>query len=80
MMQAVKPYLKDLTAGKFLEGMATLMDKQRLERDYHTYILEGRDFDFMPEDMPSGCTIIRKADGTPQLVITDSHAFARHFK
>lgn len=80
MMQAVKPYLKDLTAEKILEAMATLMDKERLERDYRTYILEGRDFDFLPEDMPSGCTIVRKADGTPQLIITDTDAFAQHFK
>lgn len=80
MMQAVKPYLSDFSAEKFLNAMGGLMDKERLERDYQTYIMEGKDFEFAPEDLPSGCAIIRKTDGTPQLTITDSVAFTKHFK
>ena len=80
MMQAVKPYLKDFSEEKFLNAMAGLMDRERLERDYQTYIIEGKDFEFRPEDLPSGCTIVRKANGTPQLVITDAEVFAKHFE
>ncbi|MBQ9666311.1 MAG: hypothetical protein IJ635_01480 [Bacteroidaceae bacterium] len=80
MMQAVKPFLDDFSAEKFLDAMAKLMDRKRLEKDYQTYMQEGKDFDFFVEDLPTGCKIVRQNDGTPQLVITDSVAFARHFQ
>lgn len=79
MMQAVKPFINDFTAEKFLNAMAGLMNRERLENDYRTFILEGKDFDFFPEDLPSGCAITYREDGAPQLVITDSTAFALHF-
>ncbi len=80
MMEAVKPFVDDFTAEKFLDAMAGLMDRDRLEKDYRRYILEGKDFDFFAEDLPSGCAITRREDGAPQLVITDPAAFALHFK
>ena len=80
MMQAVKPFIDDFTAEKFLDAMAGLMDRERLEKDYRTYIVEGMDFKFLPEDLPSGCAIIHREDGAPQLVVTDTVAFARHFE
>ena len=79
-MQAVKPFIDDFTAEKFLTAMASLMDKERLEKDYEKYILQGVDFDFLPEDMPSGCRIVRNAEGVPRLEITDEAAFAKHFQ
>jgi len=30
--------------------------------------------------LPSGCAIIHREDGAPQLVVTDTVAFARHFE
>ena len=80
MMQAVKPFLDSFTEEKFLDAMSGLMDRDRLERDYRKYILEGQDFDFLPDDLPSGCAIIHRDDGAPQLMITDTAAFALHFK
>ncbi len=80
MMQTVKPFIDDFTAEKFLDAMAGLMDRERLEKDYRTYIVEGKDFEFLPEDLPSGCAIIHREDGAPQLVVTDTVAFARHFE
>lgn len=79
MMQAVKPFLADFSADKFIDAMAEFIDRDLLEKDYRKYIVEGRDFDFLPENMPSGCRIIRHADGTPELLITDSIAFSKHF-
>ena len=80
MMQTVKPFIDDFTAEKFLDAMAGLMDRERLEKDYRTYFVEGKDFEFLPEDLPSGCAIIHREDGAPQLVVTDTVAFARHFE
>ncbi|MGM9685289.1 MAG: hypothetical protein ACI3YI_03560 [Bacteroidaceae bacterium] len=80
MMKAVKPFLDDFSAEKFIEAMSKLMDRKRLEKDYRQFIVDGKDFDFFPQDLPSGCTIIREKDGTPQLQITDSILFAEHFK
>lgn len=79
MMQAVKPFIDDFTAEKFLDAMAGLMDRDRLEKDYRRYILEGKDFDFFSEDLPSDCAITRREDGAPQLVVTDPAAFALHY-
>lgn len=80
MMKAVKPFIDDFSAEKFLDAMSTLMDRERLERDYKKYILEGRNFDFRPEDLPSGCRIVYRADGAPQLEVTDTVQFAKHFQ
>ncbi len=80
MMEAVKPFIYDFTVEKFLDAMAGLMDRERLERDFQTYIVEGKDFAFLPEDMPSGCAMIRREDGTPQLVVTDTLVFSKHFQ
>jgi len=79
-MQTVKPFIDDFTAEKFLDAMAGLMDRERLEKDYRTYIVEGKDFDFFAEDLPSGCAITRREDGAPQLVVTDTVTFAKHFE
>lgn len=80
MMKAVKPFIDNFSAEKFLDAMSTLMDRERLERDYKKYILEGRNFDFRPEDLPSGCRIVYRADGAPQLEVTDTVQFAKHFQ
>jgi len=80
IMEAVKPFIDDFTAEKFLTAMASLMDKERLQKDYEKYILQGADSDFFPEDMPSGCRIVRNAEGVPRLEITDEVAFAKHFQ
>lgn len=80
MMEAVKPFVDDFTAEKFLDAMAGLMNRERLEKDFRRYILEGKDFDFFADDLPSGCTITHREDGAPQLVITDSVTFAKHFE
>ena len=80
IMEAVKPFIDDFTAEKFLTAMASLMDKERLQKDYEKYILQGADFDFLPEDMPSGCRIVRNSEGVPRLEITDEAAFAKHFQ
>lgn len=79
-MKAIKPFIDDFSAEKFLDAMATLMDRERLERDYKKYILEGQDFDFRPEDLPSGCRIVYRADGAPRLEVTDTVQFAKHFQ
>ena len=80
MMKAIKPFIDDFSAEKFLDAMATLMDRERLERDYKKYILEGQDFDFRPDDFPSGCRIVYRADGAPRLEVTDTVQFAKHFQ
>lgn len=80
MMKAVKPFLEDFSADKFLEAMSTLMDRERLENDYKKYILDGTDFDFFQEDLPSGCRIVYRPDGVPQLEVTDTLLFAKHFQ
>ena len=80
MMQAFKPFLHDFSGEKLVNALATTMDRERLEQDYRKYIIEGKDFDFKPEDLPSGCTIGRKQDGVPMLEVTDSAAFAKHFQ
>ena len=80
MMEAVRPFLDDFTAEKFLDAMAVLMEKERLEKDYKQYILEGRDFDYQAEDLPSGCRIMYQPDGTPQLEVTDAALFMKHFQ
>lgn len=80
MMDAVRPFLDDFTADKFLDAMSVLMEKERLEKDYKKYILEGRDFDFQAEDLPSGCRIVYQPDGTPQLEVTDAALFKKHFQ
>lgn len=79
MMYAVKPFLADFSSDKFIDAMAEFIDRDLLEKDYRNYIIEGHDFDFLPENMPSGCRIIRHVDGMPELLITDSTAFFRHF-
>lgn len=79
MMKAVKPFLNDFSADKFLDAMSILMDRKRLEKDYQKYILEGKDFDYHPDDLPSGCRIIYRPDGVPQLEVTDTVLFAKHF-
>lgn len=80
IMKAVKPFIDDFSEDKFLEAMASLMSRERLESDYRNYILEGKDFEFHPEDLPSGCDMKRNAEGIPQLIITDSFLFSRHFQ
>ena len=79
MMDAVKPFLHDFSQEKFLEAMGGLIGKERAEADFRKYILKGQDFDYRPEDLPSGCAIVRLPDGTPKLEITDTLLFARHF-
>ncbi len=79
MMDAVKPFLHDFSQERFLEAMGGLIGKERAEADFRKYILEGQDFDYRPEDLPSGCAIVRLPDGTPKLEITDTLLFARHF-
>lgn len=80
MMAAVKPFINDFTPEKFLKAMSRIVDWDRLEADYRKYILEGQDIDFRPDELPSGCRIVRQEDGTPRLSITDMTLFCRHFK
>ena len=79
MMDAVKPFLHGFSQDRFLDAMGGLIGKERAEADFRKYILEGQDFDYRPEDLPSGCSIVRLPDGTPKLEITDTLLFARHF-
>ncbi|MCR4965127.1 MAG: hypothetical protein K6A41_05680 [Bacteroidales bacterium] len=80
MMKEVKPFLNDFTPEKFLDAMSRLMDRDRLLRDYEKYIVKGENFVFTPENLPSGCAIVTQEDGSPQLIITDSALFAKHFR
>ncbi len=80
MMEAVRPFLDDFSAEKFLDATGGLMDRERLDREYKKYILDGNDFDFSPEDLPSGCRMVYLSDGTPQLEVTDSAVFMKHFQ
>ncbi|MBR1435845.1 MAG: hypothetical protein IJ584_12145 [Bacteroidales bacterium] len=80
MMDSLRPLIHDFSEEGFLSAMASLMGRERLERDYRKYILEGKDFDFFEKDLPSGCTIERSPDGEPLFEITDEAAFAEHFR
>lgn len=80
MMDEIKPFLHDFTPERFLSAMGKFIPMERVEDDYRTFMVEGRDFVFKPEELPSGCTMEYLGDGTPQLRVTDHETFARHFK
>lgn len=63
----------------YLDAMSKYIDRDRLDEDYRKYIAEGRDFEFNPDELPSGCIIEYQEDGTPQLRVTDPEVFSRHF-
>ena len=79
MMHALKGSTHEMTKDVFILVVSKFIDRQQLEDEFEKYIMRAETMVLDADQLPAGCRLNHKNDGTPFIEIADDEEFREHF-